>query len=118
MMSVIALLTDFGHQDPFVGIMKGVIAGIAPKAVVIDLCHEVPPQIVRVGALFLRQSVEHFPKGTVFCAVVDPGVGSSRRAIAARSKDHFFVGPDNGLFSWVPITEARELKMPAPKSST
>jgi S-adenosylmethionine hydrolase len=109
-MSIIALLTDFGHQDPFVGIMKGVIAGLAPKATVIDLCHEVPPQTVRVGALFLRQAVPYFPKGTVFCAVVDPGVGGARRALAARSKDHFFVGPDNGLFSWVDIAEARELK--------
>ena len=117
-MSVIALLTDFGLQDPFVGIMKGVIAGLAPKATVIDLCHEVPPQVVRVGAFFLRQAAPYFPKGTVFCAVVDPGVGGERRALAARSKDHFFVGPDNGLFSWVPLIEARELKPVKAASAT
>src|SRR5438105_15227807 len=88
--SLIALLTEFGLQDPFVGIMQGVIAGIAPKARVVDLCHEVPPQDVRTGALFLRQSVPYFPKGTVFCAVVDPGVGAKRRALAPRTSDPLF----------------------------
>lgn len=119
-MSVIALLTDFGHQDPFVGVMKGVIAGLAPKASVIDLCHEVPPQDVRSGALFLRQSVPYFPDGTIFCAVVDPGVGSERRPCLARTRRHLFIGPDNGLFSWLPerVLEWRELRVPDGASAT
>jgi S-adenosylmethionine hydrolase len=96
---VITLLTDFGTADPFVGVMKGVIAGICPEAKVIDITHEVAPQDVRSGAFFLDRSWQYFPKGTVHVAVVDPGVGSARTALAMESRGHFFVGPDNGLLS-------------------
>ncbi len=102
MAPVIALLTDFGLQDPFVGIMHGVIAGIAPDAKVVDLCHGVPPQDVKAGALHLRSSTPYFPDGTIFMAVVDPGVGSSRKILFARTKRHWFLAPDNGLLSWLP----------------
>ncbi len=96
---VISLLTDFGSSDPYVGMMKGVIAGICPDANVIDVTHEVPPQDVRLGAFFLERAHRYFPPGTVHVAVVDPGVGTSRGRIALASDGHFFVGPDNGLLS-------------------
>src|SRR5579862_9139094 len=96
---IITLLSDFGTRDPFVGVMKGVVLGICPSARLVDLTHEVPPQAVMAGAYLLKTSIDYFPKGTVHLAVVDPGVGSSRKAVALKSKGHFFVGPDNGLFS-------------------
>jgi S-adenosyl-L-methionine hydrolase (adenosine-forming) len=95
----VALLTDFGLKDHFVGVMKGVIAGIAPQAELIDISHQVRPQSVVDGARKLAQSVDYFPPGTVFIAVVDPGVGTARRALAAQIGGHFFVVPDNGLLS-------------------
>jgi len=104
----IALLTDFGLDDPFVGIMKGVIAGIAPGARVIDLTHGIRPQDIFQGAFVLYRSMNYFPKGTVFCAVVDPGVGTSRRPIALKTRDYYFVGPDNGLL-W-PAAEANGIE--------
>lgn len=100
-MSLIALLTDFGHQDPFVGVMKGIIASRAPKARVIDLCHDIAPGDILAAALALRVSVPYFPKGTLFVVVVDPGVGSARRVLFARTKRHGFLAPDNGVLSWV-----------------
>jgi len=96
---VISLLTDFGSSDPFVGMMKGVIAGICPEANVIDVTHDVPPQDVRMGAFFLERAHRFFPPGTVHVAVVDPGVGTSRARIALEARGHWFVGPDNGLLS-------------------
>jgi len=88
----IALLTDFGLQDAYVGVMKGVIACINPEAVVIDLCHHVAPQNVRQGAFLLASSFQHFPPGTIHVAVVDPTVGSNRRAVCVAAGDFFFVG--------------------------
>jgi S-adenosylmethionine hydrolase len=96
---IVTLLTDFGTQDCFVGVMKGVVLSICPQARLVDLSHEVPPQSVMTAAFLLKSSIEYFPKGTVHLTVVDPGVGSTRKAIAIKSKGHFFVGPDNGLFS-------------------
>ncbi len=94
----IALLSDFGCRDHYVGVMKGVIAGIAPAATVIDLTHGIPPQAVAVGALALEQSWRYFPRRTIFVAVVDPGVGTARLPIAIESKAGArFIGPDNGV---------------------
>lgn len=98
---VIALLTDFGSGDGDVGIMKGVIAGITPDAHIIDITHDVTPQNIASGAWILAVSYRYFPAHTVFVCVVDPGVGSVRRAIALHAGSWFFVGPDNGLFSYV-----------------
>lgn len=112
MLRTLALLTDFGLSDPWVGVMKGVIAGIAPDARVIDLTHGVPSQDIRVGALHLDASWRYFPEGTVFLCVVDPGVGSSRRPVVVRAADRLFVGPDNGLFGLLPDAEARLLSAP------
>lgn len=97
----IALLTDFGLDDAYVGVMKGVILSINPQAVVVDLCHQVAPQDVAAGAFLLATSYRYFPPTTIFVAVVDPGVGSARRAIALRTPHGTFVGPDNGLFGLV-----------------
>ncbi len=96
---LIALLTDFGLKDPYAGVMKGVIAGIAPRAGVIDICHEVAPQDVDQARFLLRASIPYFPKGTIFVCVVDPGVGSQRRALCVESGGRIFLGPDNGLFT-------------------
>lgn len=98
---VVALLTDFGSGDGDVGVMKGVIAGITPDAHIIDVTHAVAPQNVASAAWILANSYRYFPAHTVFICVIDPGVGSSRGAIALHAGDWFFVGPDNGLFSYV-----------------
>jgi len=100
-MSVIALLTDFGNEDPFVGVMKGVILTITPRTHLIDLTHQIPPQNVALAAFHLLTAYPYFPLNTIFCCVVDPGVGTDRRAIAVQTERYFFVAPDNGLLSWV-----------------
>ncbi len=97
----IVLLTDFGTQDSYVGVMKGVIAGIAPDARVIDLSHEIRPQDLAHAAYTLRIAAPYFPDGTIFCCVVDPGVGSARRAVAVEAGPWRFVLPDNGLLTRV-----------------
>lgn len=93
----IVLLTDFGNEDPYVGQMKGVIAGIAPDARIIDLCNNVPSHNIFVASAFLKGSIRFFPKGSVFAVVVDPGVGTDRKSIIVKSYDRYFVGPDNGF---------------------
>ncbi|MFH1468226.1 MAG: SAM-dependent chlorinase/fluorinase [Pseudomonadota bacterium] len=94
---LIALLTDFGTTEPYVGVMKGVIAGIAPDARVMDLAHGVPPQGVLVAGLWLAESAAFFPAETIFVVVVDPGVGSDRRIVACEAGPWRVVCPDNGL---------------------
>lgn len=100
-MSIITLLTDFGAQDHFVGAMKGAILSINPDARIVDITHEIPPQDVRAAAFNLLAVYKDFPAGTVHVAVVDPGVGSARRGIVVKCAGQFFVGPDNGVFSWI-----------------
>lgn len=95
--AIITLLTDFGLHDAYVGMLKGVILGLNPAARLVDLSHGVPPQDVLAGAMLLRSAWRYFPAGTIHLAVVDPGVGTRRRALAALAAGHFFVGPDNGL---------------------
>jgi S-adenosylmethionine hydrolase len=97
--ALIALTTDFGLVDPWVGIMKGVLATRAPEARVVDVTHGVPPQDVLAGALVLRSALPFFPPGTIHLAVVDPGVGSERRPICVETPRELLVGPDNGLLS-------------------
>ncbi len=93
---MIVLLTDFGDTE-YVGVMKGVIYSIAPHAKVIDLYNQVSPQNIREGAWILLQSHKYFPHNTIFLCVVDPGVGSGRRALAIETQHYYFIGPDNGL---------------------
>ena len=99
MTTPIALLTDFGHVDPYVGVMKAVMHGISPASSFIDLTHEVPPQDVRVAGLLLDGAIPYLPQGTVALVVVDPGVGTARRPLAVAAGGLYFVGPDNGVLS-------------------
>jgi len=98
---VISLLTDFGTADYYVGAVKGAILSVNPSAVVVDITHEIPPQDVATGAFTLLAAYNTFPAGTIHMAVVDPGVGSTRRAIIVSANEQFFVGPDNGLFTYI-----------------
>ncbi len=92
-------LTDFGLSDPFVGVMKAIVCRLAPGAPLIDLTHLIPPQDVLTAAVALEDAFPHLPPGAVVCAVVDPGVGSNRRAVAADANGRLLVGPDNGIFT-------------------
>lgn len=96
---VITLLTDFGLDDPFVGIMKGVIYGINSHARVVDICHGLPSYDVHQAGFLLKMAYPFFPKGSIHVVVVDPGVGSARRPLIVWADDHYFIGPDNGVFS-------------------
>ncbi len=98
---IITLTTDFGLADPFVGIMKGVILGIAPAVQLVDLTHDIDSYDIGQAALILEASYRYFPSGTVHLVVVDPGVGSERRPMAAAANGHIFVAPDNGVLSLV-----------------
>lgn len=106
-MKFLTLLTDFGLRDGYVGVMKGVIYGIAPDVQIADITHTISPQNVLEGALALKRAVPYFPAGTVHVAVVDPGVGTHRRAIAAKLGSQYFVAPDNGLLTYL-IVQAEE----------
>lgn len=98
---IIALLTDFGTRDHYVGAMRGVALGICPDATLVDITHDIPPQDVLGGALELAAAFKYFPGDTVFLCVVDPGVGSLRRGIAVKAAGYRFVAPDNGLLTMV-----------------
>jgi S-adenosylmethionine hydrolase len=111
----IAILTDFGTQDPFVGIMKGVILQINPQATLIDLTHQVPAGDIARAAIILWRTCSYFPKGTIFLTVVDPGVGTERKPVLLKTQDYSFIGPDNGVFNYVEGdgAQAWELNNPA-----
>jgi S-adenosylmethionine hydrolase len=100
-LSLITLLTDFGTRDYFVASMKGVILNINPQAQIADLSHEVPPHDIAGAAYLLKSCYRYFPDGTVHVAVVDPGVGSNRRPLLIATSRYFFIGPDNGLFTYI-----------------
>jgi S-adenosylmethionine hydrolase len=96
---VITLSTDFGWDDPYLGIMKGVILGINPRVTLVDITHGLSPHRLLEAAFKLGTTAEYFPKGTIHLAVVDPGVGGVRRPIMIKTQDHIWIGPDNGLFT-------------------
>jgi S-adenosyl-L-methionine hydrolase (adenosine-forming) len=98
---VLAFLTDFGTRDHYAGTMKAVALGICPDATLLDITHEVPPHDILAGAMELAAAYRYFPAGTIFVAVVDPGVGSARRGIAVETADYKFVAPDNGVLTAV-----------------
>lgn len=100
-MGPIVLLTDFGDRDGYVGVMKGVIAALAPTAQVIDLSHHIPAGDVDAAKFVLWNQHRFFPKGSIFVGVVDPGVGSSRAIIAVKTADYLFLVPDNGLMDYI-----------------
>jgi hypothetical protein len=110
-MTVISITTDFGQKDGFVGTMKGVIWRICPDAQIADITHDIPPQDILSGAIALWRAVPFFPSGSVHLAVIDPGVGTQRRPMAARIGEQYVVGPDNGLFSHM-IADAEKSKLP------
>ena len=97
---VITLTTDFGARDSFVGTMKGVILGIAPTVQIVDLTHGIAAGDIPGGAFALMIAAPFFPPGTIHVAVIDPGVGSARKAVAIRTGRAIFIGPDNGVLSW------------------
>ena len=99
-MMVITLTTDFGQRDSFVGAMKGVVLSIAPRVRIVDIVHEIRPGDIRAGAFALMTAAPFFPAETIHLVVVDPGVGSARKAIAIRCAQATFLGPDNGVLSW------------------
>ncbi|MCO4783964.1 MAG: SAM-dependent chlorinase/fluorinase [Candidatus Cloacimonetes bacterium] len=96
---MIVLLTDFGLKDAYVAVMKAVILNIAPNEQVIDLTHEIQSQNIAHANTILIDNYHYFPKGTIFCCVIDPGVGTHRKSIIVKNKDYTYVGPDNGLFT-------------------
>jgi hypothetical protein len=98
-MSIITLLTDFGTEDAYVGVMKGVILSINPSAVIIDVCHVIDPQDLIQAAYLIKSFYRYFPEGTIHTVVVDPGVGGDRAIIALESAGHIFLAPDNGVLT-------------------
>lgn len=117
-MTIITLLTDFGTADSYVAELKGVLLSRGPNAVLVDVTHGVPPGEIRAAAYILGRTWHRFPDGTVHLVVVDPGVGSSRSALALRAHDHYFVAPDNGLLT--PVLRDAEVEavvLPIPGSA-
>ncbi|MCC6350157.1 MAG: SAM-dependent chlorinase/fluorinase [Candidatus Eisenbacteria bacterium] len=109
---LVTFTSDFGHEDWFVGVVHGVLGALAPEAIVVDLNHAISPGDIVRGAFILEAASGDFPAGTVHLAVVDPGVGTSRRALAVSARGQHFVGPDNGLLEWAlaaPGAEAHTL---------
>jgi S-adenosyl-L-methionine hydrolase (adenosine-forming) len=109
---VVTFTSDFGQRDWFTGVVRGVIYGLCPEAHIVDLAHDIPPGAVARAAFVLEAATPDFPPGSVHLAVVDPGVGTARRALAVRARGQYFVGPDNGILEWGladPQAEARSL---------
>jgi len=106
----LVLITDFGDQDWFVGTMKGVIKGIAPDVDVLDLTHQIPEYNIAAGSFALLSSYPYFPPGTVFCAVVDPGVGGERQPLVISAGDYFFTAPDNGLLAIPRLAQEKDFQ--------
>lgn len=117
---LITLLTDFGTSDYFVAAMKGRILSADPRIAITDITHDIPPHDIEAAAFLLRAVHRDFPAGTVHVVVVDPGVGSSRKPIVARAHDQLFVGPDNGVLSFVlasdEFSEVHEIRVPAARN--
>ncbi len=116
---MILLLTDFGLADPFVAVMKGVIRSLNPGVEILDLTHQIPPFQIRQAACVLEDACPHFPHKSLFLSVVDPGVGSSRKAILLIWNNQYFVGPDNGIFSQIlKQKEVLAFDIPIPESAS
>jgi S-adenosylmethionine hydrolase len=118
---MVVLLTDFGPSE-YVGVMKAIVYGVDKDAKIVDLCHDIRPQSIIEAAWILKNNYRYFPKSSVFCCVVDPGVGTARRALAVKTNSYYFVAPDNGLL-WESLKEQtvlaiRELPVPMNASET
>jgi len=99
--TLITLTTDFGAQDAYVATMKGVILDINPKAIIVDICHSIEQQNIAQAAFIISNAYDYFPRGTIHMVIVDPGVGSQRRAIILKTQNALFVAPDNGVLSYI-----------------
>jgi S-adenosyl-L-methionine hydrolase (adenosine-forming) len=118
-MTVVTLLTDFGTTDSYVAEVKGVLLTRAPTATLVDISHGVPPGDVRSAAYIVGRTWHRFPEGTVHLVVIDPGVGTARAALALHARNHFFVGPDNGVFTPVlPDTAVEIIALPTPSAAS
>jgi S-adenosylmethionine hydrolase len=116
---MIVLLTDFGHSE-YVGVMKGVIYGIHEDARIVDLCHDISPQSLIEASWILKNNYTYFPQGATFCCVIDPGVGTQRKALGVKTADYTFVAPDNGLL-WETLREQQIVDMrmiPVPEDAS
>ena len=109
MKRIITLTTDFGLKDHYVGAMKGVILSINPNVIITDITHEIPPQDIFNATLILRNFYNYYPQGTIHIVVVDPGVGSRRKPIVVQADNYIFLGPDNGIFTFV-YSELKSVK--------
>jgi S-adenosylmethionine hydrolase len=109
MAQLITLITDFGIEDTYAGVLKGVILSISPGCSIVDITHQIPPQDVRAACFALSTAYAYFPKRTIHLVIVDPGVGGTRRPLLIEAEDYFFIGPDNGVFTAI-------LVKPGPKS--
>ncbi|GMU90975.1 MAG: hypothetical protein AMXMBFR4_00330 [Candidatus Hydrogenedentota bacterium] len=113
---IVTLTTDFGTRDSYVAVMKGVLLSACPDLRIVDLTHDIAPQDVFGAAYFLAEAATWYPEGTIHCAVIDPGVGTTRLPIVVRARNYFFVGPDNGLLTFISkkisIDEARSITNP------
>ena len=98
---IVTLITDFGRKGEYSGAMKGAILNVNPRCQIIDITHEIEPQNILQASWVLKNSYSYYPPGTIHMAIVDPGVGTARRAIVLQKEDYSFVGPDNGVFTWV-----------------
>ena len=107
--SLISLTTDFGNDDPFVGVMKGVIYTINPHVNIVDLAHNILPQNIQEAAFTIGMNYHYFPKNSIHLVVVDPGVGSGRRPLLVVADGHYFIGPDNGVFSYLYTRASKDL---------
>lgn len=110
MKRIVTLTTDFGIKDHYVGAMKGAMLSINPDVVIVDITHQIPPQNIFSGALALRNFYRYFPEGTIHVAVVDPGVGNGRKPIALEADGYIFIGPDNGIFTFI-CRESKSVKV-------
>src|SRR5512142_3185129 len=98
---LITITTDFGYDAPFAGVMKGVIYSINPDVNIVDLTHSIAPQNIRQAAYTIGMNYRYFPEWSIHLVIVDPGVGTMRRPLMVVADGHYFVGPDNGVFSWL-----------------
>jgi len=106
---IITLTTDFGLTDNYAGIVKGIIIYLNPRARVIDVTNQIPPFNIEAGRYMLETTYRNFPPGTIHLGIVDPGVGTRRKSLVVETGDHFFVGPDNGLFSFLKARQIRRI---------
>ena len=109
-MPIVTLTTDFGESDHFVGVMKGMVLSLAPRATLVDISHQIAPYSVTEGAFVISEAYRYFPKGTIHVVVVDPGVGTARRPLLVQAAGQYFIGPDNGVLAMVYLNQRARVR--------